>query len=114
MSKVAAVIITFNEEDNIGRCIESVRFCDEIVVVDSGSSDQTVEIAKKFTTNVQSRKWPGYADQKNFALTLTTCDWVISVDADEEVSPDLAKEIKQKVSGNACDAYSVPRKTIHF
>ncbi len=112
--KVAAVVITHNEEENIARCLSSLQFCDEIVVVDAESSDRTSEIAKKFTPNVQIRPWKGYSEQKNFAVTLTSCDWILSVDADEEVSSELQEEVKATLNSPQFCAYSVPRKTIHF
>lgn len=113
--KLAAIIITRNEEANIARCLESVSFCDEIIVVDAESRDRTCEIAMRYTAQVHTLPWRGYAEQKNAAVTHTHCEWVLSVDADEEVSSELRAEIQSVVSGNPRQvAFSVPRKTIHF
>lgn len=113
--KLAAVIITHDEAANIARCLESVRFCDEIVVLDSESGDATREIALRFTPKVFTSPWVGYAAQKNHAVSLTEAEWVLSLDADEVVSPELAQEILKRVSDVPReDAFDVPRKTIHF
>jgi glycosyltransferase involved in cell wall biosynthesis len=112
---LAAVVITLNEERNIERCLKSLEFCDEIIVVDAGSRDRTREIASRYTDHVVLREWTGYADQKNYANGLTDCEWVLSLDADEEVSPELRAEI-QSVLGTPppYSAYSMPRRTIHL
>ncbi len=112
--KLAGVVITRNEEDNIARCLKSLSFCDEIVVVDSESSDQTCTIAKQWTAKVTVRPWTGYSDQKNFASTLTDADWILSIDADEEVSPELRSEIVEALKSPQASAYTMPRRTIHF
>ena len=93
--KVSVTIITKNEEHNIEQCLNSVKWADEIVVVDSESTDNTLEIARRFTQKVVKRKWEGYADQKSFALELTKNDWVLSLDADERCTKELEEEIKQ-------------------
>lgn len=112
---LAAVIITYNEEKNIEKCLRSVHFCEEIVVLDSGSTDKTLELAKPLATLVTVRPWKGYSDQKNYANQLTTCEWVLSIDADEEVSDSLAEEIGYLFQPTPKSiAYSMPRKTIHF
>jgi glycosyltransferase involved in cell wall biosynthesis len=108
--RISATIITFNEERNIARAMESLRCCDEIVVVDSGSVDRTVEIARNFGARVVEEPWRGYAAQKNFAATQATYDWVLSIDADEALSEGLEAEIWQlKKTGPDCDAYTMPR-----
>lgn len=108
--KISATIITFNEERNIARAIESLRCCDEIVVVDSGSVDRTVELAEKHGARVVEEPWRGYAAQKNFAIEQATHDWILSLDADESLSEDLDGEILQlKKAGPAADAYTMPR-----
>ncbi|MBL0156372.1 MAG: glycosyltransferase family 2 protein [Bryobacterales bacterium] len=108
--KISATIITYNEEQNLPRAIESLRCCDEILVVDSGSSDRTVEIAEKFGARVVEANWRGYAGQKNYASDQATYDWVLSIDADEALSEDLEGEIWQlKKKGPDRDAYTVPR-----
>jgi glycosyltransferase involved in cell wall biosynthesis len=91
---LSVAIITFNEEENIGRTLASVKdIADEIIIVDSGSTDRTVEIAKQFGAKVFVEEWKGFAAQKNSALDKCTCDWILSLDADEEVSPELQKEL---------------------
>jgi glycosyltransferase involved in cell wall biosynthesis len=91
---LSVVIITFNEEANLLRTLESVKWADEIIVVDSGSTDRTVEIAKSYNAKVWVEPWKGFAAQKNSALEKATGDWILSLDADEEVSEQLRKEIQ--------------------
>jgi glycosyltransferase involved in cell wall biosynthesis len=113
--RLAAIVITRNEEKNIERCLKSVAFCDEIIVVDSESQDKTRELAARFTTRVYERKWQGYSDQKNYALSLTECEWVLSIDADEEISDELKNDILSVVTReDPVSAYSIRRKTIHL
>ncbi len=108
--KISAAIITFNEERNIARVIESLRCCDEILVLDSGSNDRTVEIAGKLGARVVEASWHGYAAQKNIAVELAQYDWVLSLDADESLSEALEAEIWQiKKTGPNFDGYTVPR-----
>ncbi len=108
--KISAAIITFNEERNIARVIESLRCCDEILVLDSGSNDRTVEIAGKLGARVVEASWHGYAAQKNIAAELAKYDWVLSLDADESLSEALEAEIWQiKKAGPDFDGYTVPR-----
>ena len=100
---LSIVLIAYNEEANLARTLESVRplVCDgqgEIIVVDSGSTDRTVEIAKSFGAKVFVEEWKGYAGQKNSAMEKASGDWILSLDADEEVSPDLARDILQILS----------------
>ena len=91
---VTATVITFNEAANIQAAVESLSWADEIIVVDSESTDDTVAIARRFTDRVIVRPWPGYIAQKNFAAEQARHDWIFSLDADERVTPDLAGEIK--------------------
>ncbi|MGE5487520.1 MAG: glycosyltransferase family 2 protein [bacterium] len=108
--KISATIIAVNEELKIARAIESLRCCDEIVVVDSGSSDRTVEIARNLGARVVESPWPGYAKQKNLAACEAENDWIFSIDADEALSEALEAEIWQlKKTGPAFDAYTMPR-----
>jgi glycosyltransferase involved in cell wall biosynthesis len=108
--KISATIITCNEERNLPRAIESLRCVDEILVVDSGSTDRTIEIAEKLGARVIESPWPGYAKQKNLAAERAACDWILSLDADESVSEALEAEIWQlKKNGPEFDAYTMPR-----
>jgi glycosyltransferase involved in cell wall biosynthesis len=108
--KISATIITLNEERNVARAIESLRCADEIVVVDSGSTDRTTEIAEKLGARVVESAWPGYANQKNHAAAQASNDWILSLDADESLSEALEAEIwRLKKSGPQYDAYTMPR-----
>src|ERR1700756_5048480 len=108
--KISATIITFNEERNIARVVESLRCCDEILVLDSGSNDRTVEIAGKLGARGIEASWQGYAAQKNTATELAAHDWVLSLDADESLSEALEAEIWQiKKTGPKFDGYTMPR-----
>jgi glycosyltransferase involved in cell wall biosynthesis len=108
--KISATIITFNEQKNIARAIESLRCFDEVVVVDSGSVDRTVEIAARLGARVIEHPWEGFARQKNFAAEQARYDWIFSIDADESLSEALEAEIWQlRKTGPDCDAYTVPR-----
>jgi glycosyltransferase involved in cell wall biosynthesis len=108
--KITATIITYNEQTNIARAIESLRCCDEIVVVDSGSNDRTAEIAERLGARVVESPWPGYARQKNLAAEHAASDWILSIDADEALSEALEAEIWQiKKTGPSYDAYTMPR-----
>lgn len=94
MEKISAVIITLNEERNIGRCIESLRgVADEVVVVDSGSTDRTEEICRTAGVHFEHHDWAGYSEQKNYANSLATHPWALSIDADEALSPELRKSL---------------------
>src|SRR6202044_3180423 len=93
-STLSVALITLNEEDNLSRTLASVRFADEIVVVDSGSTDRTVEIARSFGARVFSEDWKGFARQKNSAIDKCVGTWVLSLDADEELTEELQAEIR--------------------
>ena len=99
--RVSAAVICQDEEHAIEACLESVAWCDEVIVVDSGSTDATVEIAKKWATRVVSNPWPGYVAQKNFALAQTSGDWILCVDADERVTPALRAAIERALADDA-------------
>ena len=108
--KITATIITLNEERHIARAIESLRCCDEILVVDAGSIDRTVELACNLGARIVESPWHGYAVQKNYAAGEAAYDWILSLDADEALSESLAGEIwTLKQRGPAYDAYTMPR-----
>jgi len=94
MEPLSATLITYNEERNIEEALRSVSWTDEIVVVDSGSTDRTLEICRKYTDRIFHRDWTGYVDQKNFAVDHAAHDWIFSLDADERPSPELVQEIQ--------------------
>jgi len=109
---LSVIIITQNEAGNIADCLAGVSFADEIVVLDSGSTDQTVELARAAGAVVHiSPDWPGFGPQKNRALALAGCDWVLSLDADERVTPELAAQIQKAMAGGSGLAYKLPRLT---
>ena len=115
MEKLSVTIITFNEEKNIKDCLDSVKWADEIVVIDSFSTDRTVEICREYTDRVYQNKWQGFVDQKKFALTKASHNWVLSIDADERISDELREEIKEVLSDNLKhDGYYMPRKTFYI
>ncbi|MDQ3069991.1 MAG: glycosyltransferase family 2 protein [Acidobacteriota bacterium] len=115
MVRVSATVICRDEAHHIEAALESVRWADEIVVVDSGSSDGTVEIALRFTDKVVAHAWPGYAAQKDYAASIASHDWILSIDADERVSPALASEIKAVLERDPAEAaFRLPRMTRHF
>src|SRR4051812_40141305 len=108
--KITATIITLNEERNIARAMESLRCCDQIVVLDSGSVDRTVELATNLGAHVVEDSWRGYAGQKNRAAECAEHDWILSLDADEALSEALEGEIwNLKKKGPSFDGYTVPR-----
>ncbi len=108
---LSVVVITFNEEANLARTLSSVAWADEIVVVDSGSTDHTREVAESFHAKFHVEPWKGFAAQKNSALAKATGDWILSLDADEEVEPALAEEIRDVLRANPSVAgFSIPRK----
>lgn len=109
---LSVVIITRNEAANLRACLESVAFADEIVVLDSGSTDDTVAIARACGAKVsESSGWPGFGPQKNRALALATGDWVLSIDADERVTAQLATQIQQAMASGRAAAFEIPRLT---
>jgi len=111
VEKISAVIITYNEEKNIERCLKSVRWADEIVVLDSNSSDATVDICRLYTDKVFQMEWHGYGKQKNLAAERASHNWILNLDADEEVSPQVESEIRNLLnSGPQYPAYHLPRK----
>lgn len=111
MASVSAILITKNEIQNLPACLEGLSWCIEIIVVDSGSTDGSVTLARRLGARVESRPdWAGFGPQKNRALNLAQGDWVFSIDADERVTPALAEEIQSAVQcADAPDAFSLPR-----
>lgn len=119
-------MITFNEEANVTAALESVGFADEIVVVDSHSTDRTRELAETFrgvsrsgeevVPRVLERDWPGHVEQKNFAIDAASHDWVLCLDADERVSPELRREVEAALATEspAADGYTMPRRTFYL
>lgn len=107
---LSVIIITKNEESMIRDCLDSVRWADEIIVLDSGSTDKTVSICKEYTDQVFETDWPGFGPQKNRALERATLDWVLSIDADERISEELQAEIREAIqSPGEYSAFSMPR-----
>jgi len=112
---LSVAIITQNEENNIARCISSVRdIADEVIVVDSGSSDRTVEIARDLGAKVTHQEWLGFAGQKNFAAGLAGMDYILMLDADEEVSTTLRSSIQEAVQAKQFDGWELNRKTYYL
>ena len=109
MSGLSVIIITKNEALNIRECMESIQWADEIIVVDSGSTDDTVAICREFTTYIHIHDWPGFGMQKNRALKYATQDWVLSLDADERVTPELRNEIENIMREGSEPGYEIPR-----
>ena len=109
MPQLSAIVITKNEAANIGACLDSLVFCDERIVVDCGSTDDTVAIARGKGARVEFNEWRGFGPQKNHALSLATGSWVLSIDADERVSGELAAAIKDAIERGGVDAFEFPR-----
>jgi (heptosyl)LPS beta-1,4-glucosyltransferase len=113
--KLTVTVITLNESANIGAALDSVAWADEVVVVDSRSSDDTVAQARQRGARVVVREWPGYSAQKNFAAEQASHDWILSLDADERVTPALADEIRAALAGEpAVRGYRIPRVSFYL
>jgi (heptosyl)LPS beta-1,4-glucosyltransferase len=111
--KLSVTVITRDEEAQIGACLESVGWADEIVIVDTGSADRTLEICRKYTPYVETHPWEGYAAAKNTAIERATGDWILSLDADERVSAELHEEIaalRRQSPASLADGYAIPRR----
>jgi glycosyltransferase involved in cell wall biosynthesis len=108
---ISAIVVCFNEEERIEDCLKSLSWCDEIVVVDSYSSDRTPEICRKYTSRFIQREWSGYREQKAFAHSQATKDWVLLVDSDERVTPELQREIIETLATDNGEyaGYALPR-----
>ena len=112
---VSVTIITLNESAHIAAALESVAWADERIVVDAHSTDDTVAIARRFTDRVIVRDWPGYIAQKNYAASIASHEWIVSLDADERVTPALAREIRQLMTADPPSAgYRVPRVSYYL
>jgi glycosyltransferase involved in cell wall biosynthesis len=109
---LSVVLITLNEEANLARTLESVRWADEIIVVDSGSTDRTVEIARGYGAKVFVEQWKGFAAQKNSAIDKATSDYILSLDADEEVTPELSARIRSELNERPAVAYKLSRRNM--
>ena len=110
---LSVAIITLNEEANLARTLTSVQFADEIVIVDSGSTDRTLDIAQSFDAKIISSPWKGFAVQKNTAIEACSGTWILSLDADEELTPQLQTEIRALLRGNpSADAYLLRRRNL--
>ncbi len=115
MPPLTVTVITRNESANIAAALESVSWADEIVVIDAESADDTCAIARRFTPRVIVREWPGFVAQKNFAAEQACHDWILSLDADERVSPALATEITNVLAAAPAEAgYRVPRACFYL
>lgn len=113
MNRVTGIVICKNEESNIDDCLKSIQWCDEIIIVDAFSMDNTVTIAKKYTDKIFLNEWKGFAEQRKFALSKANCDWIFSLDADERCSEELKIEIKKILSKEEISeqGFEIPRKS---
>ena len=112
---MTVTIITQDEAQHIAAAIDSASWADEVLVVDSGSTDDTIAIATARGVRVMSRTWPGYVDQKNYAASVAAHDWIFSLDADERVTPALAEEVQRVIASDPVErAFRVPRVTFHL
>ena len=115
MRRLSVTIIAWNEEERLRACLDSVSWADEIVVVDAESTDKTVQLAREFTDRVWVRPWPGFALQKNFALDQVTGEWILSLDADERVTPELGRRVNAILRDDGpADGYLIPRRNLFW
>lgn len=113
MQHLSIIIVAKNEATNIAECVRSARFADEVIVLDSGSTDGTVELARAEGARVVSTDWPGYGPQNNRGIDLATGNWFFSLDADERITPALAAEIRAAIEQPGIDGYRVPRTSMY-
>jgi glycosyltransferase involved in cell wall biosynthesis len=106
-NKLAVIILTFNEENHITEAIESIQFADEIILIDSFSTDSTIKLAQKFDIKIHQNKFKNYSDQRNFALSKTQAEWILFLDADERVTQILKTEILQAIESEIYSAYKI-------
>jgi glycosyltransferase involved in cell wall biosynthesis len=111
MPRLSAIIIALNEAGNIADCLDALSFCDERVVVDGGSTDATVQIAQAKGARVMLHPFEGFGAQKGYALSLASGEWVLSIDADERVTPASAQEIRDAIARGGPDAFELPRRS---
>ncbi len=111
---ISACILTYNEEHIIEKCLRSLDWADEIIIVDSFSSDSTFDICKKYADRLEQRQWPGFRDQYDYATSLASHDWIIFIDADEIVPPELADEINKETVKNNYDGFLIYRQTYYL
>lgn len=116
MQKLSVCVICVNEEANIRACLDAVKFADEVVVVDSGSKDRTIAIAREMGARVIEHGWPGHIEQKNFALEQAAHRWALSVDADEVVTPELREDVRRVLAadGDGRAGWELNRRTFHL
>ena len=113
--KISVYVLTYNNERTIERCLKSVRWADEIIVVDHYSTDRTPEICRRYTGHFYQKEWTNYRDEYNYAVTLASHDWVMFLDSDEEISKELAQEIREElVSNDGWAGYGTPRMTYYL
>ncbi len=113
-NKISVVIITKNEEVNIERCLKSVNWADEVVVVDSGSTDSTIEICEKYSCKIVHSKWLGFGRTKQLAVDSAINDWVLSIDSDEEVTDELKSKIEQILENPKTTGYKIKRNSYYL
>ena len=114
-ARLSVVVVTLNEEEQLRACLETVAWADELIVVDALSQDKTAQIAREFTDRVIVRPWPGFAAQKNFGVGEAGGDWILSLDADEQVSAELRDEIVGVLADDLPhDGYRAPRRNIFW
>ncbi len=113
---VSACVMTFNNDEQIEECLKSVTWADETVVVDSFSTDRTIDICRNYTDRVYQRKWPGFKDQSNYTMSLAQYEWILFMDADERITPELYSEIQSHLNDASCDwsGFYFPRKTLYL
>lgn len=111
---LSVIIIVRNEAENIQRCLESIKWVDEIIIVDSGSTDNTIELAKPYTEHIYREDWQGYGVQKQRALEKATGDWILNIDADEVVTDALKDQIQKAISSNQYQAYQIPIRLVFY